>query len=354
MTLAILKILTDIVWYAAFMAPAVEAVSATVRFLFLAVPVLWAIYVILFWKKRDFVSDIQNMVFFEARFLLCVSLLELIFVGPARWQALCGRPVLLFLIFGIFLLRAGRIADTSGEKRSFWGSSSISLLAAFCSAAILTSKTVLNSVLWLLSTVYNRLVIPLLEAIFWILARILSAIVSFFLMLFSGAEQEETQETVLMDLGDSLRLEEMDTSQTPLIAKVIGYVLIGLAVAAILYFFYRKLSGNAFGWRNTAHGSITRSSDDENQAHSKTHRLFGQERNVRYYYKKILHLCVEKGLDPERPLASRDVNEFAASFLGKREESEELTHLYRSVRYGGRLESQEQKDRAKEIYRNWK
>ncbi|MCC8101210.1 MAG: hypothetical protein LIP11_02795 [Clostridiales bacterium] len=147
-------------------------------------PVLWAFYIILYWKKRDFISDLQSMVLFEARFLLCVSLLELIFIGPATWQALCGRLVLLFLIFGIFLLRAGRIAGTSGEKRSFWGSSGISLLAALCSAAIFTSKTVLHSVLWLLRTVYNRLVIPVLEAIFWILARILSAIISFFSAVF--------------------------------------------------------------------------------------------------------------------------------------------------------------------------
>ncbi|MCD8348529.1 MAG: hypothetical protein LUD16_11435 [Lachnospiraceae bacterium] len=354
MILAILKILTDIVWYAAFIAPAIVAVSTPVQVIFLAVPAVWVIYVVLSWKKRDFISDIPGMVLFEARFLLCISLLELIFVGPAKWQALCGRPVLLFLIFGIFLLRAGRIADTSGGKRSFWGSSSISLLAAFCSAAILTSKTVLNSVLWLLRTVYNRLVIPVLEAIFWILARILSAIVSFFLMLFSGAKQEEAQETVLMDLGDSLRLEEMDTSQTPLVAKVIGYVLIGLVALAILYFFYRKLSGNAFGWRNAAHGSITRSNDDKNTKQPRQRGFLWQERNIRYYYKKILYLCAEKGLDTEHPLTSKDVSEFAASSLGKNEESEELTHLYRSIRYGGRTESQEQKDRAKEIYRSWK
>ncbi|MCC8101211.1 MAG: hypothetical protein LIP11_02800 [Clostridiales bacterium] len=157
-----------------------------------------------------------------------------------------------------------------------------------------------------------------------------------------------------MDLGDSLRFDEIDTSQTPLAVKVIGYVLIGLAAVAILYFFYRKLSGNASGWRNAAHGSIIRNNDDENARQPRQHSFLWQERNIRYYYKKILYVCAEKGLNTEHPLTSKDVNEFAASSLGKSEESEELTHLYRTVRYGGRLENQEQKDRAKEIYRNWK
>lgn len=173
MTIALLKMLTDSAWYLAFMAPILASLPNIARWILLLVPAVWVIYLAVFWKKRDFISDIQDVVLFEAKVLLGVGIAELLFIGPANWQVLCGRPVLLFLVFGIFLLRAGRIVNAPGEKRSFWSASGISLLAALILAVVLTSETVRNGALWLLRAFYNHLVIPVMEAFFLAGCRIL-------------------------------------------------------------------------------------------------------------------------------------------------------------------------------------
>ncbi|MCD8105712.1 MAG: hypothetical protein LUF35_12125 [Lachnospiraceae bacterium] len=352
MAIAVLKMLTDTTWYLAFMAPILAALPDVAEWALLMVPVLWILYLALFWKKRDFISDIQDMVLFEARFLLVVGVVELCFIGPSRWQTLCSRPVLLFLIFGIFLLRAGRIAEAPGEKRGFWSTSGISLLAALSAAAVLSSKTVRDSVLWLLQTIYNHLITPLLEAFFWLFAGFCSILVTLFSMLFSISISTENQEIMELDLENPLELEEASTVQTPLPVKFIGYLLLILAAAAILFYLYRRLAGNAGGWKLRAAGSITRSPDGENPDSSERPGLFGRRRNVRYYYRKFLRLCVEKGLDAERPLTSSAVHNYAILYWDE-EKSGEFRDLYRRARYGGEPEDDDVKRQAKELYQSF-
>ncbi|MCD7955338.1 MAG: hypothetical protein LUG93_06235 [Lachnospiraceae bacterium] len=355
MAIALLKMLTDSAWYLAFMAPILVSLPDIAGRILLMVPVFWVIYLAIFWKKRDFISDIQDMVLFEAKFLLGVGIAELLFIGPAKWQTLCGRPVVLFLVFGIFLLRAGRIAGAAGEKRGFWSASGISLFSALILAAVLSSETVRNGALWLLKTLYNHLVIPVLEAFFWLLAGFFSILVTLFSMLFSGSFSAENQELLQMDLENPLELEEAATAQTPLPVKVVGTLLLILAAAAILFFLYRRLAGNASGWRQKVTGSISRSPDEEHPGGPKRPGLTGRRRNVRYYYRKFLQLCVKNGLNTERPLTSDDAHKFAVSSASCQdpESSREFRDLYRRVRYGGEPEDEDTGKQAKELYQSF-
>ncbi|MCD8019221.1 MAG: hypothetical protein LUF92_06450 [Clostridiales bacterium] len=352
MVIALLKMLTDSAWYLAFMIPILAALPDVAKWILLMVPALWVIYLAISWKKRDFISDIQGMVFFEARFLLGAGIMELLFIGPARWQALCGRPVLLFLVFGIFLLRAGRIAETTGEKRSFWSTSVISLLAPLFSAVVLTSETVRSGALWLLRTFYDHLIIPILTAIIWLLAGFCSILVNLFSVIFSGAISSENQELLEMEVEDSLELEEAATVQAPLVIKIVGTLLLILAIVTLLFFLYRKLAANASGWRQKVTGSITRSPDEEHPSQSRHPGFPGRKRNVRYYYRKFLQLCVKNGLDTDRPLTSGIVHNYAVSRWDE-ETSSEFRDLYRRIRYGGEPEDEDARERAKDLYQSF-
>ncbi|MCC8047370.1 MAG: hypothetical protein LIP12_18105 [Clostridiales bacterium] len=356
MAIALLKMLTDSAWYLAFMAPILASLPNIARWILLLVPVVWVIYLAVFWKKRDFISDIQDVVLFEAKFLLGIGIAELLFIGPANWQTLCGRPVLLFLVFGIFLLRAGRIAGAAGEKRSFWRTSGISLLTALILAVVLTSETVRSGALWLLRALYNHLIVPIMEAFFWLVAAFCTILVTLFSMIFSGSFSAENQELLQMEFETPLEMEETAAAQTSLPIKAIGTLLLILAAAAVLFFLYRKLAGNAASWKQNAAGSISRSPDEEHPGSSRRPGFPGRRRNVRYYYRKFLQLCVKNGLNTERPLTSDDAHKFAVSSAAAQdpETSREFRDLYRRVRYGGEPEDEDTGKRAKELYQSFR
>ncbi|MCD8014284.1 MAG: hypothetical protein LUG99_14115 [Lachnospiraceae bacterium] len=351
MALIITKALVDGIWYLAFMMPVIVGVPDAAAVILTALPFIWAAYLILWRNRRDFFSDVEGMVLFEAKVLLGIGLFELLLLGPAAWQRLCGRYVLLFLLFGVFFLRVSRVSEAEGKGR-FFGINGAYLLGTLLAAVVLASETLRDGVVYLLKTAYFQLILPLLERLIWALAYILSALVSFLSGLFPGSGTGQEMEAMELNFENSLGLEEVSDTQVPVFLKVFGYLLLALAVAAVLYFLYRKLSGDALGWNQKAAGTLTRTQEQEQKRSTKRGGLFGGERGVRYYYRKCLAACVKKGLDMEQPVTSREVCDFSAQYW-ETAKAEELRNLYLEVRYGFKEENVSDKKRAKDLWQSF-
>ncbi len=83
--------------------------------------------------------------------------------------------------------------------------------------------------------------------------------------------------------------------------------------------------------------------------------FWGGERNVRYYYRKYLKLCIQGGLDMEsHGVTSEQVHERAANLWGMEEELAKLRTIYLKIRYGKRKESGSERAKAREIYKKVK
>ncbi|MCD7745970.1 MAG: hypothetical protein LUI13_11950 [Lachnospiraceae bacterium] len=351
MALIITKALVDGIWYLAFMMPVIESVPDAAAVTLTAVPFVWAAYLILWRNRRNFLSDVEGMVLFEAKVLLGISLFELLLLGPTAWQRICGRYVFLFLLFGIFFLRVSRVSEAEGRGR-FFGINGAYLLGTLLAAAVFASETLRNGVVFLLKKAYFQLILPLLEWVIRIVAYLLSALVSFLSRLFSGSAASQEQEALELTFENSLGLEEVSDTQVPLFLKVLGSLFLVLLAAAVLYYLYRKLSGNAGRWDKKAAGTLTRTQEQDQRRSSKRGGLFGGERGVRYYYRKCLALCVKKGLDTEHPVTSREVRDFSVQYWEKTK-AEELRDLYLGVRYGSGEESGSDTKRAKELWQSF-
>ena len=79
------------------------------------------------------------------------------------------------------------------------------------------------------------------------------------------------------------------------------------------------------------------------------------EKNVRYYYRKFLALCRKHGLEPECGMVTTEMmRTIAVETWGDEESVDELTMLYRDVRYGGKKDEEPERKTAKSLFKNLK
>ena len=100
------------------------------------------------------------------------------------------------------------------------------------------------------------------------------------------------------------------------------------------------------------HGTVERSAYET--AGKERGRLTGifEKRTVRYYYRKFLGLCKNKGLPVPESATSSQIQEEAKA-LWPEEPLEEFHALYQRIRYGSYPETETEKRRAKELYRQF-
>ena len=348
MTLAV-KLLADTFWYCAILAPAFLAFNRFFRLLFgLALPVWW-IWVIKNRRQKDLHGVLKDQFLFEARLLMGIGAFELLFLGPAEWQRRCGIFVALYLLCGVFMLRAGRLEENGAGGKGFLPRSAGTLAGMVLAAAILSSGTVYRGVLGLLGFFYERLVLPVLMVLFQLLMGLLSGIFGLF------PEIEPLRQEAQMEISGGGPVDwgtEYASLQAPEWIKMLGMLIPLIAAGLLLRFLYRRFTdmGNRAVLSN--HGTIERSAYET--AGKERGRLAGifEKRTVRYYYRKFLGLCKNKGLPVPESATSSQIQEEAKA-LWPEEPLEEFHALYQRIRYGSYPETETEKRRAKELYRQF-
>lgn len=353
MTVLILKLITDVFWYLAAMMPVISSVPAAAGVVFLAVPCVYAAWMMIFGRNRDFSGNCQDTFLFEGKVLAAVGFFELVILGLNSWQKQCGPFVLGFLLAGILLLRICRVTGAQSQVR-FLELNGLSMLPVLAAAVVLASKTVRGAAAALIGGVYQKLILPVLLGILKLFLTVLQALAPLFSFVFPGlTEISSDMETVVLDTDSKVDFGELYPIEIPIYLKVIGILILGAMLAVLFYALYKRITGAGGDGGRPPVSEIKRSRLSPEERREQGAGLFGREKNVRYYYRKFLHLCREKGMEVGISSTSEEIERRAAGYWPEQELSE-LGRLYRQVRYGNRKDGSKERQAAREIYRKLK
>lgn len=190
MDILVFKILTDVCFYMAMFMPLFLSGPLWVRVLLFLALASWCVWLLICWKKRNMEERAHDSLMTEARLLLAAGCIQWLSLGTQVWGRRCVPFFTAFLVLGIFLLRALRLARTGQGRGGFWGRTAGELLAVLAAAGILSSRAVTGGLLYGLKFLYMTLVVPVLELMVRLLAGTLMGISWIFSRLFKDFSYE--------------------------------------------------------------------------------------------------------------------------------------------------------------------
>ena len=137
MDILVFKILTDVCFYMAMFMPLFLSGPLWVRVLLFLALASWCVWLLVCWKKRNMEERAHDSLMTEARLLLAAGCIQWLSLGTEVWGRRCVPFFTAFLVLGIFLLRALRLARTGQGRGGFWGRTAGELLAVLAAAVTL-------------------------------------------------------------------------------------------------------------------------------------------------------------------------------------------------------------------------
>lgn len=357
MDVMLLRLLMDASFFMAIFNPMICGENQLVRWGLVTVLAVWLTWILVNWKKKDLEGRVHDVAITELKAMAVIQVYELVLQGVTKWQEQCAPYVVMFLIAAILFLRAGRLVGGSQEKKKFWGANGVELLLILGGVVVLSSDFVKSAAWKLVSGVYMSVILPIIMLFLNLLQLVFMCLEPLLALLFSGVEapgyEMEVNTDSAMDLLDLSDVEMI--TNAPLWTKILGAAVLVVIFGIIFFFLYKKLSVEGSGNDRTIQGEVKKtalaSSDRKN---AKRHSIF-EEKNVRHYYRRFLELCRKHGLQPEQGIMTTELmRQIAVSNWGEEESVDQLTDLYREVRYGGRNEEEEEKKTAKSIFKKMK
>ncbi len=279
-------------------------------------------------------------------FLLCK------WVGEAFIAAV---PYLaLMLSVGVCLLRMLREVTPSGTKQAIF------IMAFVAGCAILTVGRAPQMVLAVIKFLYQNVVaVVLLGAVLLLGMGFYGLFKGFFwlISLFSKGEEKE----VVMDLrsaAEMLGLEDefVDKTGDILWLRILGYILVALIVAVVLFFIFRRLLGKGRREENEDPWSELRESVEPGAKRRRRSVLRPRDPRmaVRYYYAKFLVECRRRGMRSKPGNTSKELAEMSAAYFPGGDTGQ-LAAIYAPARYSERAAvTPQDAERAKEAYSSLK
>ena len=357
MDILVFKILTDVCFYMAMFMPLFLFGPIWVRVLLFLALASWCVWLLVCWKKRNMEERAHDSLMTEARLLLAAGCIQWLSLGTEIWGRRCVPFFTAFLVLGIFLLRALRLARTGQGRGGFWGRTAGELLAVLAAAGILSSRAVTGGLLYGLKFLYMTLVVPVLELMVRLLAGTLMGISWIFSRLFKDFSYEMPENALdgLMAPEALPGFEGTAASETPAFLKLLGTLAAAAALVLFFWFLYRMLSGRGRETDRRPAGTVRRSQAAPETGKRAGTREYMGDRGVRYYFRKFLKLCIAFQLPAdERSASSETVCSDAVCSWGMEEEITALRDMYRKVRYGEKEETEALKREAREIYKKVK
>lgn len=349
----ILKILTDILFYLAVFRPLFRIMPPMVRIGLGVIPLIWAVWVKLNWKTRDFMEALPDTFSFQGKLIAGISLLEIFFIGIGQWSEVCAPFVVMFAAVGIMAMKTGRIAAGNQKKGMFWFVCGMEICFVLAAGIFFSSRFFTGSVKVFLGGIYHLLILPVLLLIIQVIAKLLEAAWPYLMQIFSNEIKFQASDEGISINGDlGVELEQGEIAVGAEYFKILGIVFAVAALGLFLWLLYKKLS-KTYDPKRKLHGTVSQVVIPLEKQDEEKLPLFGGERNVRYYYRKFLKLCKKRGGWSQKYATSADIHEFAL-FHWDETILTELRELYLVVRYGGKTDNAEEKKRAREIYKKLK
>lgn len=121
MDILVFKILTDVCFYMAMFMPLFLSGPLWVRVLLFLALASWCVWLLICWKKRNMEERAHDSLMTEARLLLAAGCIQWLSLGTEVWGRRCVPFFTAFLVLGIFLLRALRLARTGQGRGGLLG-----------------------------------------------------------------------------------------------------------------------------------------------------------------------------------------------------------------------------------------
>ncbi len=347
-----LKALADVSLYFAVVTPLLGYALLPVRICLIVLPAAWVVWLAVNWKRRALEDSVTDTLYFEIRLLVVCAFIEILCFGIAKWQRTAVPFIAAFFIFAILTARTVRLAESGSDNTVFRRNTFLEIAAVTVIAVILSLEPVYGTFISLLRSFYDTLIVPVLETVLNAVLRFFMWIGSFISAFFPDISFSSEEEPIMLDLTTGLEgFEGAEPVGTPLWLKVTLAVIGAVIVAAIAVYIYRRLSARGRGSSGRTPGEISRSAIDISSGKRDFRRTFTAERNIRYYFRKLMSYGEKCGLNMrDGILTSDEAVKRESSLWGNADELSELRELYLAARYGGVKDSDAGRARAKEIY----
>lgn len=260
-----------------------------------------------------------------------------------RLMAYSLSPAVLTVTLCVFLMRVLRHEREIYTAPRFLLTNGMTLAAVLAAAWILHLKAVTDFLTSVLLAFYNNVIMPILMAVIYAAAGIITFVITPLFALFGQISGEEDTQTE-MDLSgtDLSDFESVDQVQAQwllqLLKALVLLALIALA-AAVLVRLFRYLAGSHSEDADPALLSGEEHADPVRPDHagdsgtplSPLHPV----NRVRRQYRRYLKLCRERGFTPAICHTSRDICHCAAGLYEDSSPADQLRELYIRARYQG-------------------
>ncbi|MGN1023899.1 MAG: hypothetical protein ACI4OJ_10390 [Lachnospiraceae bacterium] len=300
---------------------------------------------------------VQCVVFLFALLILAAD-------GDLSLLAAIGvQMVLIHLFSAILLLRILRLPDEAAAETGFAGINAVLLGIPTAAALVLATPAARHAMAVALTFLWNRIIVPVLMCLLWILWGICYGIVWVVSRLFPDTDKVIAPKEVLQEqltvLGEQTGLQQTSHEVSPfliLLRQILPFALLVLAAVLI----YRFLSANAGAkWEGLTPEPVREeklSASGQTRRRDLRPRLVGRQAadRVRGEYRKYLRYLKEQGtkIDPSR--TSAEILEEQESLRGEQPKEEQLRAIYLAARYDGQAKPEDARlaaDLVKQIRR---
>ncbi len=307
-----------------------------------------AVYLVIIAAKDTYEPDRERQTdFFSLYWKLAIAFLVIAAVA-GKMPLVKGQTIPLILIVltcSVLLMRALRHDRTVYDKPSYQLVNLLIVAGVGVVAFLISSKTFLNSVWWVIKNFWSYVIAPVLIGAFygltWLLAKIFGNI-----SCTPGFEEKE-KVTLNTDMGlDFLKETNEEAVGGDIVKRVLIAlgILIALAIVTLIVRYFI---------RNSQRRAESRS-DADYRRRTPTEPLFrapepesGEVGKVRKLYGKFLKTCQANGVTIKKYYTSRDVNTYTSQLFDEND-AEELRKIYIRARYKNEA-TQEDVEHAREL-----
>lgn len=354
-----IKLAVDICWYFAWVSPILVFLPSLAVWIGYGIPVVYAIYLVGKKIQGTVLQSQKDVFFWQCKLLGILIALELVFCGAEVWKEQADVWVICFLAFGILLLRMTRLGEEYQADKQFWGWNTAYLAGILLTAVLVSSDFMMNTILWIIQTVYFHIIFPVLMGILYVIAWLCDKIVAIInQLLFSKFQSSLLEQTMdMFQLEDTTKQwKEPEITSFPVSFQTILWCLAIMAVLLIIVIVYRKLLSASDTVQTSKIGSVQkmRIEKSERTRRRKTYQnQEGVQEGIRLLYQKFLRLYRQKGLSGQEYETSEEIQRNAEQVWDK-QEMEKLRNLYVRERYGEEQIEQSEIDSMKRMFQRWK
>lgn len=257
--------------------------------------------------------------------------------------------MLCYLVGGVLTLRLLRHSDGMLRSRRLQAYNLLSVGALGVAGWLITSRAAVNALKASLSFLYERMVIPVVMLIGYVMGAIMTGI----WMLLSRIDYQGDSELLndLMQQADREAAEGFEQgaiNELPTDVLVGAFILIVFALLAVMLFRFLK---KPQAQRQNAIREVRSTIDGA--VHAPRARLFDREprARIRAVYRKFLSLCIGAGAQIARTDTTERIDAIARSALIQPPETACLRDVYRRARYGEAEITESDAEEARRAYR---